>query len=80
MTVLTDLSPSFDKWCSLVFGLLAGMAVLAVLVLAPANLLSFDIPAACKGLSHALGGLLRSRATTPEGKVHCVAECRCHAI
>lgn len=68
VTILTDLSPSFDKWCTIGFMVLSGVAAMAVLGLCPKGVLSFDTQAACEALSHATGNLMRSKATTEGGK------------
>ena len=69
VTILTDLSPSFDKWCTIGFMVLSGVAAMAVLDLCPKGVLSFDTQAASEALSHATGNLMRSKATTDGGKV-----------
>ena len=68
---MTNLSSSLDRQCTWVAGLLSGTAAIAVLFLIPKDMLSFDTTAASKDVSLALGALMRSRATTPEGKVRC---------
>ena len=68
---MTNLSSSLDRQCTWVAGLLSGTAAIAVLVLTPKDVLSFDTTAASKDVSLALGAFMRSRATTPEGKELC---------
>lgn len=69
VTLLTELSSTFDKACTAGFAILSGSAALAVLTACPQGILSFDTKAAAHTLSQASGALLRNKATTEAGKV-----------
>ena len=69
VTVSTDLSPSFDKWCSLFSAVLSGAAAAAVLLLCPRGLLSIDTAAATRTLSQATAAMLSQRGLEPDAQV-----------
>ena len=69
VTVATDLSPSFDKWCSLFFAILSGAAAAAVLLWCPRGVLSIDTAAATSTLSQATAAMLSQRGLEPNAKV-----------
>ena len=66
VTVATNLSPSFDKWCSLFFAVLSGAAAAVVLLVAPRGLLNIDTTGATRALSHASASLLSQRGLEPD--------------
>ena len=69
VTLLTELSPTFDKACTAGFAILSGLAAMVVLTACPQGILSFDTKTAAQTLSQASGALLRNKATTEAGKV-----------
>jgi len=69
VTMLTHLSPAFDKGCTLGFAILSGVAAMAVLTVCPEGVLSFDTKLATQTLSQATGALIRNKASTEAGKV-----------
>lgn len=69
VTVATDLSPSFDKWCSLFFAILSGAAAAAALLACPRGVLSIDTEAATSALSQATAALLSQRGLKPDAQV-----------
>ncbi|DBA96326.1 TPA: hypothetical protein ACH3X3_002503 [Trebouxia sp. C0006] len=68
VTMLTHLSPAFDKGCTVGFAILSGLAAMAVLTICPAGVLSFDTKLATHALSQATGALMRNKASTEAGK------------
>ncbi len=69
VTILTHLSPAFDKGCTVGFAILSGVAAMAVLTICPEGVLSFDTKLATHALSQATGALMRNKASTEAGKV-----------
>lgn len=69
VTMLTHLSPAFDKGCTVGFAILSGVAAMAVLTICPEDVLSFDTEMATHALSQATGALMRNKASTEAGKV-----------
>ena len=69
VTMLTHLSPAFDKGCTVGFAILSGVAAMAVLTSCPEGVLSFDTKLAIQALSQATGALMRNKASTEAGKV-----------
>lgn len=68
VTVATDLSPSFDKWCSLLFAVLSGAAAAAVLLVCPRGLLNIDTTGATRAISHASASVLSQRGWEPDAQ------------
>lgn len=69
VTMATDLSSSFDKWCSLFVAILSGAAAAAVLLLCPRGVLSIDTAAATSTLSQATAAMLSQRGLEPDAQV-----------
>ncbi len=69
VTMLTHLSPAFDKGCTVGFAILSGVAAMAALTICPEGVLSFDTKLATHALSQATGALMRNKASTEAGKV-----------
>ncbi|KAL3162534.1 hypothetical protein ABBQ32_010188 [Trebouxia sp. C0010 RCD-2024] len=69
VTMATNLSPSFDKWCSLFFALLSGAAAASMLLVAPRGLLNIDTTGATRALSHASASVLSQRGWEPDAQV-----------
>lgn len=67
--VATDLSPLFDKWCSLFFATLSGAAAAAVLLSCPRGVLSIDTGAATTTLTQATAAILSQRGLGPDAQV-----------
>ncbi|KAL3141082.1 hypothetical protein ABBQ38_003438 [Trebouxia sp. C0009 RCD-2024] len=69
VTMATNLSPSFDKWCSLFFAVLSGAAAASVLLVAPRGLLNIDTTGATRAFSHASAAVLSQRGWEPDAQV-----------
>lgn len=83
VTMATNLSPSFDKWCSLFFALLSGAAAASMLLVAPRGLLNIDTTGATRALSHASASVLSQRGWEPDaqGGPHSTLHCHpCYSL
>lgn len=78
VTMATNLSPSFDKWCSLFFAVLSGAAAASVLLVAPRGLLNIDTTGATRAFSHASAAVLSQRGWEPDAQGGLRNTLHCH--